>query len=143
MSDHKAESDLFALDVLPEPTVETRKPHILIVEHTNQGTEVTQGEPAYLFTIHYIVRHPDDCDPEECPITEHIEAVGLEDTLDLDSPSRSLRPEISPASRRWTCGRGGHPSAPRSPAPGSASGSWTGCACGRGGALRSRRRSAR
>jgi hypothetical protein len=85
MSDHKAESDLFALDVLPEPTVETRKPHILIVEHTNQGTEVTQGEPAYLFTIHYIVRHPDDCDPEECPITEHIEAVGLEDTLDLDS----------------------------------------------------------
>lgn len=58
--------------------------HSLVVEHTNQGTETSQGEEAHVFTVHYIVRHPEDCDREMCPIDEHIRDVGVETTLGLD-----------------------------------------------------------
>ena len=58
--------------------------HTLVVEHTNQGTEVTQGEPAHLFTVHYILRHPDDCDQDECPISQYVVDVGIEDTLGMN-----------------------------------------------------------
>lgn len=58
--------------------------HTLVVEHANQGTEMTQGEEGHLFTVHYIIRHPDNCDRDECAIDLHIRDVGIEDTLGLN-----------------------------------------------------------
>jgi len=73
MSGHTAENDAGPTD------------HFLVVEHTNQGPEDTQGETGHLFTVHYIVRHPESCGPDDfCPITEHIEAVGIEDALGMN-----------------------------------------------------------
>jgi hypothetical protein len=72
--------------------VNTIEGHTLVVEHTNQGVEMTQGEKAHEFTVHYTVRHPEGCDPDEalCVFEEHIEAVGIEETLGLGRDPRHL-----------------------------------------------------
>lgn len=64
--------------------------HELVVEYLYEGYEPDIQEPAaddHTWMVHYIVRHPDDCWPEnehnECPVKLEIDNVGFDDAFGL------------------------------------------------------------